>query len=185
MRKISIALVFVLALGFLPHTSCILKNMSPEELEAAIEITDVETKWVKKYFQLWPPKLILVPAISFRVKNTSDKPINYINFNAVFRFKDENENLGDAFMAAIRNIPVQPGEKGDVIQLRCNYGAEGKSVHDFKTNPGWQAAAVKLFARSKGSPYVALGEWDVSRTIDFKEPEEVGEKPEVKKEVKK
>jgi hypothetical protein len=185
MRKISVTLVFVLVLAFLPHTSCILKNMSPEELEAAIEITDVETKWMEKYFQIWPPKLILVPTITFRVKNTSDKPINYVNFNAVFRFKEENENLGDAFMAAIRSIPVEPGEKSDAILLKCNYGVDGKSVHDFKTNPGWQIAVVKLFARSKGSPYIAVGEWDVSRTIDFKEPEEVGEKPEVKKEVKK
>jgi hypothetical protein len=32
---------------------------------------------------------------------------------------------------------------------------------------------VKLFARSKGSQFVLIGEWDVSRTIDFKEPEPV------------
>lgn len=185
MRKSSRVLGFVIIIALIPHISCLLKSMSSEELEAAIEITDVDTKWMEKYYQPWPPKLILVPTISFRVKNTSDQPITYVNFNAVFRFKDENENLGDAFMAAIRNTPVEPGEKSDVILLRCNYGVEGKSVNDFRTNPGWQTAAVKLFARSKGSPYIPLGEWDVSRKIDFKEPEEVGEKTEVKKVEKK
>lgn len=184
MKKIPAVLDFILILALFSQITCIIKNMPAEELAAAIEITDVETKWVEKYYQPWPPKLILVPAISFRVLNKSDDPINYVNFNAVFRFKDENENLGDAFMAAIRSVPVLPGEKSEAILLKCNYGVEGKSINDFKTNPGWQTAAVKLFARSKGSPYVPVGEWDVSRKIDFKEPEEVGEKPAIKKEEK-
>jgi hypothetical protein len=180
-RAFTALAVTALFLALIPNFSCLVKTMKSEELESAIEITDVETKWVEKYYQPWPPKLILVPAISFRVKNISDQPINYVNFNAIFRFKDDYENLGDSFMAAIRRDPVEPGKKSDIILLKCNYGMEGKSVHDFKTNPGWRSAVVKLFARSKGSPYVEFGEWDVSRTIDFKEPEEVGEKPPVKK----
>ena len=45
---------------------------------------------------------------------------------------------------------------------------------------------VKLFAQSKGSNFITLGEWDVSRKIDFKEPEPVGKKdPEEKKDDKK
>lgn len=184
MRKFSIMFGFVLILSSALQIDCLFKSMSPEELEGAIEITDVETKWTEKYYQPWPPRLILVPTLSFRVQNNSDEPVNYINFNAIFRFKDDNENLGDAFMAGIRKVPVNPGEKSDVITLRCNFGMDGKSVNDFKTNPGWRAATVKLFARSKGSQYVSLGEWDVSRKIDFKEPEEVGETPEIKKEEK-
>lgn len=185
MRKFTIVLIFAviaIIIAFVLQKTGLIETMTPEELEAAIEITDVETKWVDKYYQPWPPKLTLVPAISFRVKNISDKTIRYMNFNAVFRFKDDYENLGDAYLAAIRNDPVEPGEKSDVILLKCNYGVEGKSVHDFKTNPGWKPVTVKLFVHSKGSQGF-IGEWDISRTIDFKEPEPVGE--EAKKKEKK
>lgn len=154
----------------------------PEQLRSSIEIVDMESKWVAKAYQPWPPKLVLVPCISFRVKNVSSKPINYLNFNAIFKFKGETENLGDAFLAAIRKEPIMPGQVSDVITMKSNYGVEGKSLATFKDNPYWKPVVVKLFVQSKGSVHVPLGEWDVSKTIDFKEPEPVG-MGEVKKEV--
>jgi len=155
----------------------LIKTMSHEDLESAIEVVDVETKWVDKYYQPWPPRLVLVPAISFRIKNLSDEPLRYINFNAIFRFKDDFENLGDNFMAAIRDNPIPPGETSDIILLKSNYGVEGKSLATFASNPQWKLVIVKLFAQSKGSQFIPLGEWDVSRKIDFKEPEPVGTEP--------
>jgi hypothetical protein len=65
--------VFILA--FI-QTGC-QKPPSPEELKASLEIVDMETKWVKKYYQPWPSKLTLVPAISFRVKNLTEKAIRH------------------------------------------------------------------------------------------------------------
>jgi hypothetical protein len=150
-------------------------TMSAEELKDKIEITEVDTMWVKKYYQAWPPKLTLVPAISFRVKNISDESLKYINFNANFRFKDDYENLGDCFLAAIRGKPVIPGEKSDVILLKSNYGVEGKTLNSFKNNPNWKTVFVKLFAQSKGSQFALLGQWEVSKKIDFKEPEPVAQ----------
>jgi hypothetical protein len=150
------------------------KTITAEDLESSIEILDVETFWTDKYYQPWPPRLILVPAISFRVKNLTDKPLKYINFNANFRFVGDYENLGDSFLAAIRNDPVPAGEKSDVIILKSNYGVEGKSLATFKDNPHWKIVMVRLFAQSKGSQFLALGEYEISRRIDFEEPEPVG-----------
>lgn len=189
MRKFGVVIVFIviaLVLAFVFKKTGLINTISPEELEASIEVTDIETKWVDKYYQPWPPQLILVPAIAFRVKNTSGEPLRYVNFNANFRFRDDYENLGDSFLAAIRNVPVPPGEKSDVILLKSNYGVDGKSLASFENNPQWKTVTVKLFAQSKGSQYITLGEWEISRNIDFKEPEEVGEKaPKEKKEEKK
>lgn len=165
---------------FICLTNCT-RPPSPEQLRSSIEIVDMETKWVAKAYQPWPPKLVLVPCISFRVKNVTSKPINYLNFNAIFKFKDETENLGDAFLAAIRKEPIMPGQVSEVITMKSNFGVEGKSLATFKDNPYWKPVVVKLFVQSKGSVHVPLGEWDVSKTIDFKEPEPVG-MGEVKKE---
>ena len=173
MKNLSpIFLLAAAALAILVLPAC--KGTSPEEIKAMIEIVDVETKWVDKVYQPWPPKLILVPTISFKVKNISDKPINYINFNAIFKFKDETENLGDNYLAAIRKEPIMPGETSKTITLKSNFGVEGKSLASFKDNPQWRLVSVRLFVQSKGSVHVLLGEWDVSRAIDFKEPEPVG-----------
>jgi hypothetical protein len=165
---LSVILVFVL------QRAGLWKTITAEDLESSIEILDVDTFWTDKYYQPWPPRLILVPAISFRVKNITDKPLKYINFNANFRFMGDFENLGDAFLAAIRNTPVPPGEKSDVITLKSNYGVEGKSLATFKDNPHWKTVMVRLFAQSKGSQFLALGEHEISRRIDFAEPEPVG-----------
>ena len=152
------------------------KSMSPDELKSALEVVNVQTEWVSKYYQPWPPRLIIVPVVSFQVKNIGAKPLNYINFNAIFRLKGDPENLGDNFLAAIRSKPVMPGMMSDVITLKSNFGVEGKTLESIKSNPQWKPCGVKLFARSKGSQFVLLGEWDVSRKIDFKEPEPVSVK---------
>ncbi|HEK85243.1 MAG TPA: hypothetical protein ENO29_02660 [Candidatus Aminicenantes bacterium] len=161
------------------------KQMTTEELKKSMEIVDVQTKWVSKEYRVWPPKLVLVPVISFRVKNVSDKPLGYINFNAIFKFKGENKNLGDNFLAAIRKKPVMPGELSDVITLKSNYGVEGKTLQSFENNPYWKPVIVQLFARGHGSGFVLLGEWEVSKTIDFKEDQAVTPVVEPKKENKK
>jgi len=179
MKRFGVAAIFVviallMAFGF--KKTGVMQTITPEELEASIEVMEVETKWVEKYYQPWPPKLILVPSISFRIKNLTDKPLKYVNFNANFRFMDDYENLGDSFLAAIRGVPVQPGEKSDIIFLKSNYGVEGKSLTSFENNSRWKLVTVNLFAQSKGSQFIDLGEWHISRKIDFKEPEPVGKK---------
>lgn len=163
----------VILVFFLEKTG-LWKTMSPKELKSSMELEDIHTMWVSKYYQPWPPRLILVPALSFRVKNISKKPLRYINFNANFRFRDDYENLGDSFLAAIRKDPILPGNTSDPILLKSNYGVEGKNLASFENNPQWKTVNVKLFSQSKGSQYILLGEWEVSKTIDFKEPEPVG-----------
>jgi len=171
-RNAVLGLVIAIALSTLLLSSC--KGVSPEELKASLEIVEVSSKWVAKTYQPWPPKLVLVPTISFRVRNVSDKPINYLNFNAIFKSRDELENMGDNFLAAIRKQPVPPGQTSEVITLKSNYGVEGKSLAQFKDNPQWKPVICKLFVQSKGSVHVLLGEYEISREIDFKEPEPVG-----------
>jgi hypothetical protein len=185
-------IILAVILVFVLQKAGLWKTITAEDLEASIEIVDVNTFWTDKYYQPWPPRLILVPAISFRVKNITDQPLKYINFNANFRFMGDFENLGDAFLAAIRNDAVPSGETSDVIILKSNYGVEGKTLATFKDNPHWKTVLVRLFAQSKGSQFLPMGEYEISRRIDFVEPEPVGmeknkadEDKELKKEEKK
>jgi hypothetical protein len=176
----AISLVFLLTSLMILGNSCT-KSMSPEELKSSIELTDIETRWEKKYYQPWPPKLTLVPAISFKVKNIGEEPLSYIYFNGIFRFIGEKENLGDNFLAGIHGKPLMPGETSEVITLQSNFGVEGDNVNHFKNNPEWKTAEVRIFAKSKGAQYVLLDEYTISKKINFKEPEPVGMDEEEKK----
>jgi len=174
MKRSALAVVILggLALAVLP--GC--KTMSSDELKASVEVLDYTSTWVAKYYQPWPERLILVPQISFRIKNIGPKPLNYINFNAVYNFKGDPENLGDGFLAAIRGKAVPSGETSDLITLKSDFGVDGKNLAGIRDNPEWKQAEVRLFASSKGSAPALLGVYDVSRDIDFKEPEPVGDK---------
>jgi hypothetical protein len=171
MKKTAILVLVLGALSLLVEPAC--KRMTPEQLKSSIEIEDIETKWVSKLYQPWPPRLILVPQLSFRVKNTSVQPMTYVNFNAVFNFKGERDNFGDCFLAAIRGKAVGPGEKSSLITMTSNFGVDGKDLANIRDNPAWKQAEVRLFAQSKGTQPILLGVYDVSRFIDFKEPEAV------------
>jgi len=171
MKRFAPAVLVLAALALAGLPAC--KTMTSEELKSSIEVLDYSSSWVSKYYQPWPPRLILVPQISFRIKNIGAEPLTYVNFNAVFQFKGEAENFGDAFMAAIRGKAVPPGETSDVIVLKSNLGVDGKNLAGIRDNPSWKPAFIRLFASSKGSQPVLLGVYDVSRQIDFKEPEPV------------
>ncbi len=175
-KTASVCLLAASVIAVLFMSAC--KSVPSEELKSSIQVTDVETKWVSKYYQPWPPRLILVPVIAFRVKNVGATPLEHVNFNAIFKFKGDPENLGDNFLAGIRGKPVNPGETSEVITLKSNFGVEGKTVASFKDNFQWKPTAVKIYARSRGSQFVLLGEWDISRTIDFVEPAPVDIKKE-------
>lgn len=171
MKKKAAVILVMGVLSLLFQAGC--KSMSPDELLASIEITDIETKWVSKYYQPWPPRLILVPQISFRVKNVGNNPLDYVNFNAIFKFKEATDNFGDAFLAAIRKDAVMPGETSDPITLTSNFGVDGTNLQNIRENPEWKPTEARLFALSRGSQPVLLGVYEVSRDIDFKEEESV------------
>ncbi len=159
--------------------------MDSEVLKASIELVDIDTRWEKKYYQPWPQKLILVPAISFKIKNIGSKPLNYIYCNGVFKSFDDNQNLGDNFVSGIGGKKVMPGELSETISLQSFFGVEGTNLAHFKNNPAWKKVMVTVFVKSKGSQYVALGEHDISRKINFTEPAPVGTKKTQPKEKKK
>ncbi len=177
----------IVTLALLPaflNTGCA-KGISSEELKASIELVDIETGWEKKYYQPWPPKLILVPAISFKVKNIGEDPLKYVYFNGIFKFEGDKENLGDNFVAGIRGEPVMPGDMSDTITLRSFQGVEGQNLAHFKNNPAWRTVGVKIYVKSTGAAYVPISEHDISKTIDFKEPDPVGMEPKKKDDSKK
>jgi hypothetical protein len=153
-------------------TAC--KTPSIDQVKASLEVVNIKTKWVVKEYKQWPqPKLVLVPEVQFQVRNKTAEPIKYINFNGVFQKPGDNQNLGDNFLAAIRNEPVPPGGLSPVVTLKSNFGREGRNLEHFKLFPQELEYNVKIYAQFGGSRHALLGEFPVSRDIDFKEDQPV------------
>jgi len=174
-QRSSLAGIAVLALSIpLILSSAACNQPTDAQVKASLEVMDVQTKWVAKEYRQWPqPKLVLVPVVMFRVKNLTAEPIKFINFNAIFKRPGDIENLGDSFLAAIRKEPVPPGGLSPVITLKSNFGREGRTLEQFKSLPQELNYVVRLFAQFRGSRLALLGEWPVSRDIDFKEDKPV------------
>jgi len=177
-------LLMLLAASLFWTTGCS-RGMTEEELKASVELVDIDTRWEEKYYQPWPPKLILVPAISFKIRNVGEKPLQYVYCNAIFKMEDENKNLGDNFVAGIGRQAVNPGETSETISLQSFQGVEGQNLAHFDDNPAWKTAEARVFFKSKGSQFVLVGEYKISKRINFTEPEPVGMDPKPKEKVKK
>lgn len=170
--RYSAALAALAVLAPLLLAAC--KTPSIDQVKASLEVVDVQTKWVVKQYRQWPqPKLVLVPLVQFRIRNKTAEPLKYINFNGVFKRPGDAENLGDNFLAAIRNEPVPPGGFSPVITLKSNFGREGRNLEQFKLSPQELLYNVKIYAQFGGSRHALLGEYPISREIDFKEDQPV------------
>jgi len=171
-HRYSAALAALAVLSTLLLAAC--KTPSIDQVQASLEVVDVQTKWVVKEYRQWPqPKLVLVPLVQFRIRNKTAEPLKYINFNGVFKKPGDTKNLGDNFLAAIRNEPIPPGGLSPVITLKSNWGREGRNLEQFKLSPQELLYDVKIYAQFGGSRHALLGEYPVSREIDFKEDQPV------------
>jgi hypothetical protein len=171
-HRYSAALAALAVLAPLFLAAC--KTPSIDQVKASLEVVDVQTKWVVKEYRQWPqPKLVLVPLVQFRIRNKTAEPLKYINFNGVFKKPSDTKNLGDNFLAAIRNEPIPPGGLSPVITLKSNWGREGRNLEQFKLSPQELLYDVKIYAQFGGSRHALLGEYQVSREIDFKEDQPV------------
>ena len=136
-----------------------------EKVTSPIQIVDVETKWVKrsKHPSLpSPPKVLIVPAIQFRVKNITQEPLENLAFKAVFKFKDTLEKLGDCFYGG---IILSPGETSKILLLKSNYGVEGKTKESFIDNPNWKIVEVELFVEYNRFS-IPLGKYNIDHKIE-------------------
>ncbi|TRZ88926.1 hypothetical protein D4R89_07005 [bacterium] len=76
MKRFALFVVILGVLAFAVLPGC--KTMSSDDLKNSVEVLDFTSVWVSNYYQPWPTRLILVPQISFRIKNIGAKPLNYV-----------------------------------------------------------------------------------------------------------
>ncbi|MDQ1353652.1 MAG: hypothetical protein QG657_3958 [Acidobacteriota bacterium] len=158
-------IVMVILLAALFYKSVILDTMSPKEVADSIQVVWHDTKWVEK--ESTPNEVKVVPSITVKIKNTGKRPLEYVNLEGVFEIEESGKVLSDGAAQAFSDIPLQPGETSSDIFIKAFFGYSGRTKASILENKEWKQIRVKLFARTKGSPPVAIGEiYPIKREIE-------------------
>lgn len=161
----SIALVAVgIALVLLFYKTVIEDTMTEQEVAESVQIVWHDSIWVDKMVR--PDEATIVPSFAFKIKNTGQRPLQYVGFNCIFLFEESGENLTDGYVEAVKT-PLPPGEVSEEIFVKGFYGYRATSKAAFIKNlANWKPVKVKVYAKSKNSGQVLIGIYPIQKKIE-------------------
>ncbi len=164
MRLPAIAALLVTAL-LLPLSGC---GGPPIDLKKALQVVDVTTGWYDAGIikSAEGDKNKLVPSISFRLKNATDRNVSSVQINTVFRRVNEAEEWGSSFVRGIGPDGLDPGKTTDALVLRCPLGYTGLQPRaQMLQNREFVDAKVQVFAKHGSANWTLLGEYQIARQL--------------------
>ena len=131
---------------------------SNDDVKNSIEILSTETGWIEGKSELRETTARILPFLSFKVKNIGESQLHFVNFECVFEFQADGKTQTSGFYAAFED-PLPPGSVSDEILIKGVNGYTASSKDAFyKNRDKWRKVNAKLFARTKGSTYVRIGD---------------------------
>jgi hypothetical protein len=152
-------LVLALALA-LAASSC--NRVNPIDV---LEAYDVVTGWYDAGI-MEDGKNKLVPSVSLKLRNKSDRSVGSIQINAIFRRVGEQEAWGDHFSWAIRGEDLPPAASTEPLVLRSSLGYTGEQPRmQMLQNKEFVDAKVDVFLRQGSQPWAKLAEFQIARQL--------------------
>lgn len=134
------------------------------DVAAALRLESVTTGWV----DVGPvgTNNKLVPAVSFTVKNTTDRTLAPVQVNAVFRRVGEPSEWTNGMVTAAGSSGLAPAAATDRLVIKGDAGYTGAdSQWDLLRNSHFVDATVDLFARYGSRQWARVGEYRIARQI--------------------
>jgi hypothetical protein len=141
--------------------------ISPAELKAALELFDISSEWKvnEKVNDEDFQGIILVPEVSFRIRNLSRRSLSYVYFLGVFRFTDSGKVIGEGYRMTLHR-PLPPGGESERVTLNAGFGYRASSATAFeKYKQDWRNAFCEVFAKSHNSGLTPLKTFYIRRKI--------------------
>ncbi|UCH93784.1 MAG: hypothetical protein JSV88_26440 [Candidatus Aminicenantes bacterium] len=160
---VCVVVAIILLVVFLKTLS---EGMSSQEVKNSIQIAWHDTKWVDK--EVTPQEVKIVPTISLKIKNVGERPLQYMDIEAVFEFIETGLVHSDGMARVLTKEPLMPGETSEEIFIKSLYGYSATSRAAFMQNKAeWKPMQVKIYARAKGSGLVRVGDvYPVKQVIE-------------------
>ena len=157
MMRASLWLVFLAALA---TASC-----GPKvDLAKGLQVIDVSTGW-------WDAGVVngqnkLVPSVTFKFKNVSDKTLDVLQANVVFRRVTEDKEWGSSFVKITGTEGLSPGATSESQTVKSQLGYTGsESRQQMLDNAQFVDAKIELFAKYGNIQWQKVGEYPVPRTL--------------------
>lgn len=165
---LGVVLIFILLLFAFVYKKTVLDTtVTPQQLKASLEFFDISSQWVvneqvnDEDFR----GIILVPELSFRIRNIGKKELSYVFLLGVFRFMDNGKFIGEGYQMALRR-PLPPGGESAMITLKAGFGYRATSAEAFeKYKENWRNSLCDLFVKSHNSGLTGVKTFYVSRKI--------------------
>jgi hypothetical protein len=130
----------------------------------ALNVTDIVTGWLDKGIVEGQNKL--VPTISLKVKNVADRPLSYLQINAVFRIVDDTEELGSKVVWATEGGELAPGGSLGPFNLSSELGYASLAPRtQMLQHAQFKDAKVELFVKQGSRQWAKLGEYPITRQL--------------------
>jgi hypothetical protein len=109
----------------------------------------------------------LVPSITLRLQNASDRRLRSVQINAIFRRVGEPEMWGEHFAWAVqRERPLEPGQTTDELVLRSDLGYTSEEPRlQMLKNAQFVDASVEIFLRQGSRGWTKLAEFPIERQL--------------------
>ena len=134
------------------------------DVSTAIEVVDVTSGWYDAGIVNGQNKL--VPSVTFKLRNTSDKPVTTLQANVLFHRINSPEEWGSGFLRVAGSDGLQPGVTTDPLTVKSDLGYTGTETRaDMLKNSNFVDAKVRILAKSGSNYWHPLGEYPIERRL--------------------
>ncbi len=129
------------------------KGLTREELKSSVEFFDISSQWIEKEkiededFK----GIVMVPQISFRIRNSGEKLLKNIYILGVFRKLFIGKSMGEGFKIVLKK-GAKKGESSEKIIITSSFGYRATSKESFmKGSVEWGKTLVEIYIKSSRS----------------------------------
>jgi hypothetical protein len=146
------------------YKNVVRETWSDAEVSRSIQVTWHDTIWMDK--KGLHGEVVIVPAITFRIRNNGDRPLTYVCFDGEFAYQETKEKMWSGYVEVLKEQPLAPGQESADILMKSWHGYTATSKKAFFDNiKEWKRIEVILFAKTQGSGYVKIGSFPIKQAI--------------------
>ena len=134
------------------------------DLKKGLEVVDVSTGWTDVGLINGQNKL--VPSVSFKLRNTSDRKLDSLQANVVFRRLSDETEWGSLFVRVTGSEGLAPSAASQTLSASSQHGYTGAEPRQqMLQNSHFVDGRVLLFAKYNNTQWTPIGEFPVTRQL--------------------
>ena len=134
------------------------------DLTTALRVETISTGWVEAGVVAGQNKV--VPAVSLRLKNASDRKLRVLQLNAVFRRVGDPSDWGSGFVTAAGSDGLPPAATVGPLFVHAELGYTGSDPHrELLRHPQFVDATVDVFAKYGSTQWTRIGAYPITRQL--------------------